>query len=193
MSTGMSATMVVSALALLTISLSCRSAQQIPASQHQGQIAFSSNRDGSYNIYVAFTSDRHGNHDIFTVSIDSGVLQQLTDGQHNERSPRWSPDGSRIAFVSCPHGNEDIYLMDAEGSNQTSLVATRLNDYKPCWSPDGNRIAFQYAVRTPDDEWDYEICIIDVDGENLCRVTSTRGWDTHPSWSFAALAGSTNE
>ena len=37
------------------------------------------------------------------------------DNDSDDRSPAWSPDGSRIAFASDRDGDWDIYVMDADG------------------------------------------------------------------------------
>ena len=70
----------------------------------QAQIAFSSNREGNYEIYV--------------MNADGGNQQRLTNNPHADWSPSWSPDGKRIAFSSDRDGASEIYVMDADGSNQ---------------------------------------------------------------------------
>ena len=83
----------------------------------------------------------------------------------------WSPDGSQIAF-SAPdsEGEVGIHLVNADGSNQISLVsaselaASTLSG--AVWSPDGTKIAFIAA-----EDWGTDICVINVDGSNLQRLT----------------------
>ena len=68
----------------------------------QARIAFSSDRDWNWEIYVM---DNHG-----------GNQRNITNDPNDDSSPSWSPDGKRIVFVSDREGNYEIYVMDADGN-----------------------------------------------------------------------------
>jgi Tol biopolymer transport system component len=87
------------------------------------RIAFSSNRDESYNIYV--------------MNTDGSNVRKLTTGTGNNNSPAWSPDGLCITFSSDRNGNAELYAMNADGSNQTRLTNTASNENSPAWQPSG--------------------------------------------------------
>src|SRR4051794_4620237 len=87
-----------------------------------GKIAFSSNRDGDYEVYV--------------MNADGASVSQLTHNSAGDFQPAWSPDGAKIAFTSdrdpgnpdCDGDfipcNTEIYLMNADGTGQTRLTDT---------------------------------------------------------------------
>ena len=45
---------------------------------------------------------------------DGSNVTRLTS-THEDTTPAWSPDGSRIAFKSHRDFNDEIYVMDADG------------------------------------------------------------------------------
>ena len=148
------------------------------------RIAFASDRDGHVNIRGFPTAE------IYVMDADGGNLQNLTNDPSGDRSPSWSPDGTRIAFQSDRDNDRDhnieIYVMDAEDGNLQRLTNNLTEDEDPSWSPDGERIAFS-ARRDGHVEHNldltYEIYVMDADGENEQRLTENRNNDWSPSWS----------
>ena len=130
---------------------------------------------------IAFVSDRDGNFEIYVMDADGSNQQRLTDNPAQDWWSSWSPDGSRIAFYSCPGGRitttSEIYVMDADGSNQQRLTDNPAIDSYYSWSPDGSRIAF---VSTRDGN--FEIYVTDANGANQQRLTDNSTVDYEPSW-----------
>ena len=87
----------------------------------QGKIAFSSDRDGDWEIYV--------------MDADGSNQTNLTSSPAVDEFPSWSPDGSMIAFTSDRDGDYEIYVMDADGSNQTNITNSAAYNKEPSWSP----------------------------------------------------------
>ena len=140
----------------------------------QGQIAFSSNRDGNWEIYV--------------MNVDGGNQQNLTNNPADDRDPSWSPDGKRIIFYSNRDGHaidgrstSEIYVMNVDGGNPQNLTNDRNDDRFPAWSPDGKRIAFVSDRDGPPRYFD--IYVMDADGSNLQRLTNDPRDDRFPAWS----------
>ena len=169
---------LMSALALVALAACSESPQPDPepAAQDAGvstpRIAFHSNRDGNWNIYV--------------MNPDGSGQTRLTDNPAADSWPSWSPDGRRITFISSrddPDPNDDdsiweIYVMNADGSGQTRLTNDSAWHSLPSWSPDGRRIAFQSHR---DGNW--EIFLMNADGSGQIRLTDNSAGDAEPSWS----------
>ncbi|MFC1694466.1 SUMF1/EgtB/PvdO family nonheme iron enzyme, partial [Candidatus Latescibacterota bacterium] len=91
---------------------------------------------------IAFSSERDGNWEIYIMDMYNSNKTRLTINYSIDRCPSWSPDGSKIAFYSERDGNYEIYVMNADGSNQHKLTNNPGIDTNPSWSPDGLKIAF---------------------------------------------------
>lgn len=92
--------------------------------------------------------DRRRDH-IYIIDVASKKVVQVTTGDFDESSPRWSPDGKRLAFVSSRgadpdrENNSDVFVIDAAaGATARQLTTWTGPDRSPVWSPDGTQIAY---------------------------------------------------
>ncbi len=92
---------------------------------------------------IAFTSERDGNFEIYVMNADGTGQTNLTNNPATDVEPSFSPDGTKIAFRSNRNGNDQIYVMTAYGSGQTNLSNNMTNDLQPSFSLDGMKIAFR--------------------------------------------------
>ncbi len=95
-----------------------------------------------------FGDPRERNH-IWVSSVDQPKApKKLTDGNFDDQTIEWSPEGTRIAFVSNRTGdddnndNEDIWIVPAEGGEARRLTSNPGTDNEPRWSPDGKSMAY---------------------------------------------------
>lgn len=92
-----------------------------------------------HNGKIAFTKAG----EIWTMNADGSNPTQLTNTGGGNRSPRWSPDGTRIAFASGRDGDLEIFVMNADGSDQRQLTFnTDPGDKFPSWTADGKQIVY---------------------------------------------------
>jgi len=134
---------------------------------------------------LAFSSNRSGSYDIWIMNADGTGLQNLTNNPAYDGKPVWSPDGTKIAFVSDRSGNKDIWVMNADGSG-TPLQLTNLTiiDTDPTWSPDGSKIAF-----ASNRSGNFDIWLMNSDGTGSpVKLTSSEADDREPSWSQFGIA-----
>ena len=103
-------------------------------------------------------------------------------------SPTSSTDNMSgiLAFYSDRDGNPEIYVMHPDGSGLIRLTNDPAVDDSPAISPDGSRVAFLTARHDPNPRFPdlkYEIYIINIDGSNPRRLTTTEAAEDHPAWS----------
>ena len=127
--------------------------------------------------HIAFTSKRDGDYNIYIMDINGKNLQKLTNHPANEFNPAFSPDGQRMAYVSGRDGNLDIYVMFLPTKVPHRLTEHPGFDDNPAWSPDGRWIAFDSNRAGM-----YDIYKIGLSGENLQRLTH-EGNNYNPAWS----------
>jgi hypothetical protein len=83
--------------------------------------------------HIAFASDRDGNYEIYVMNADGSVQTNLTNNSAFDSGLAWSPDGANVAFHSQRDGNWEIYVMYADGSAQTNLTNDPFHDEYPAW------------------------------------------------------------
>ncbi len=109
---------------------------------------------------VAFVSNRDGQWDIYVGLVAGGSLVRITNDANVELRPRWSPDGARLLFSRLNDaGIYDVWVVSALGGAARRLV---LNGAYPTWSPDGETIAYSAGG---------VIWFCDASGENPRPVT----------------------
>ena len=117
-----------------------------------------------------------GNEGLVNLDLNQKTKWALTDDL-NDRSPAFSPDGSKIAVSYWQHDHWEVHIMNSDGSGRVRLTQTpwtaiaeqtlsgqpvrSWNNAAPDWSPDGTKIAF-----LTDRTGQWEIWVMNADGSN---------------------------
>ena len=129
------------------------------------------------NDRICLTLSKDGNAELYLLDINGNVKRRLTRTRSIESSPSFGPDGNIIAFSSDRTGSPQVYLMDSDGFNVNRVTYNGNYNDSPAFSPDGSKIAFVTRTR----RGSFDICVVDVTGENFRVITNT-GSNENPHW-----------
>jgi len=122
------------------------------------RIAFSSDRTGTFEIWV---SDADGSHPVQLTSFGGPITG----------TPNWSPDGKSIVFDSRPGGHAAIFVINASGGEPRQLTEGTSDDIVPGWSHDGREIYFTSSRTAGQQIWK-----IPAGGGSAVQVTHHGGF-----------------
>jgi dipeptidyl aminopeptidase/acylaminoacyl peptidase len=124
---------------------------------------------------VGWTGDRRKH--LWIVDLD-GNTRQLTDGDFEDDTPAWSPDGKRIVFAALRTENWDVelisrlYAVDAGGGEPKQLTGDDAACGWPAFAPDG-RLAYEWTPEDGTDPHHTQIAVApEPDGEAKVLTSS---------------------
>jgi Tol biopolymer transport system component len=144
---------------------------------------------------IAYQSDRDGSFHIYVMDADGANTVQISSGSDvDDRHPAWSPDGSTIAVDSGDATHREIWLIDIASKRRTQVTRTGAIASFPSWSPDGKRLAYyvytsSYTPSTATSAGQYE-GTMDVftaarDGSGVAQMTSGLASEKNSQCTFA--------
>lgn len=132
---------------------------------------------------VAFASNRDGNFEIYVTNEDGSGLRRVTNTPYNETRPVFLPGSDKIVFVSDESGlGTDIFSMNLDGSSRGRLTTDPGDDANP--------VAVESAIAFDSDRTGTkQIWMMNPDGSDQTQVTSRTEGASDPTLAPAA-AGS---
>jgi Tol biopolymer transport system component len=125
---------------------------------------------GDYIVFETYTNDAEGYPEIAMMDTLGINIIRLTDNNHFDNFPKFSPDGLLIGYISKPKiGPYSIWVMNYDGGNKHKLSMDYSWEFD--WSPDGSRIAYVYWDFLKEREGNGQIWIMNADGSNIRQLT----------------------
>jgi dipeptidyl aminopeptidase/acylaminoacyl peptidase len=136
---------------------------------------------------------------IFVVDASTKQVRQLTQGDFDEHSVEWSPDGKKILFGSNREPNQDeffnydLFTLNVLDGSIERLTTTEYNEYDAIWSPDGKQIAYRGTRRGITDREttmeDTHVWVMNADGGNRREIgAAIDNRQGAPRWSADSAA-----
>lgn len=130
--------------------------------------------DGGSVVYTSFLEQNV--YEIYSLNLNSGNVDQLTDKLGVLTAPEISPDGGSIVLSrgNPANGSQRVAVMDRNGKDARNIVS----GWDPTWSPDGEQILF-----ASDLEGGVQLFIANRNGKEPRRVTNLPSIRGRSDWS----------
>jgi Tol biopolymer transport system component len=127
--------------------------------------------------YIAFSSNRSGSFDVWLMDTHGRKLVRLTTMPGDELGPEWSPDGRRIAFLVVDKQGTAVWTVNPR-TLEAEVLATGIGIQEGFqWSPSGEMLSYVSKAGGS-----CMIVVVDVAGRSK-QLTSPDYCSEFPSWS----------
>ena len=90
--------------------------------------------------HIAFSSNRNGSADLYVITADGSKETQLTNTPEHESFSSWTADSRQVNFSVLKDGTSSIYTINLSGKNQRLI--TTVPGRSPVLSPDGKQLIY---------------------------------------------------
>lgn len=140
----------------------------------------STNPDGTR---IAFSSNRNGFWDIYVLDLVTQNIARITSSNQYDGAPKWSPDGQWLTYESYNGKNLNVVIQSVSDPTVAAIQLTENagNNYTPVWSPAGREVAF---VTDRSGQCEIWTARLDTAENRFTRIVGADTVDfTSPAWS----------
>jgi hypothetical protein len=141
--------------------------------------------DANDSGLIVFSSKSKENDVIYIYDLRQGRVTRRFefDSLVAARSPRFSPDGSRVAFSGVSKsGFADLYLLDLASGDYRAVTNDIYYDIDPAFSPDGRRVVFASDRGKEGPDGALNLFTIDLASGRVTQLTAGLFRDQSPDW-----------
>jgi TolB protein len=137
--------------------------------------------DGEWILFDSVRANpTTGRENLYIMRADGSEVQRVSTNEEVDSYGSLSPDGQKIVWRRIlPSGgnttsgrNSEVFLMNRDGSDIRNLSGHPDFDGYPAFSPDGRWVVFA-SNRDGNTFVEFNLYIVDVQGENLTQLTET--------------------
>ncbi|HEY7238819.1 MAG TPA: Tol-Pal system beta propeller repeat protein TolB [Burkholderiales bacterium] len=133
---------------------------------------------GVFSTRIAYVVKRGNRYELQIADADGEGAETALASFEPIISPAWSPDGRRLAYVSFENKKPVIYVHSLLDGKRIVAANFRGSNSAPAWSPDGKTLAVTLSR-----EGGSQIFLLNPDGSNVRRITTSSAIDTEPRYS----------
>jgi Tol biopolymer transport system component len=139
---------------------------------------------------IAFLTWRENDLDIYVINVNGTNEIKLYDSGSHDADIHWIKN--RIVFTSHSQiwsikddGTDPLQITDPPNAGQWGNANLPFGDYDPRLSPDGSKVVFERLLNDTSPHGNYDIFVINSDGAEETRLTSTGYSQGLASWSHS--------
>ena len=132
---------------------------------------------GIFSTKIAYVLKRGPRFELQVADADGFNPQAVLSSLEPIRSPKWSPDGSKIAYVSFENRKSSVFVQDLVTGQRRMVANFRGDNYAPSWSPDGRTL-----VVTLSKDSVAQIYLIPATGGDAVRVVESTSMDLNATF-----------
>jgi TolB protein len=145
------------------------SIDETPSWTHDGaRIAFQSDRSWRHDDPAAASIAEHSNFGVFRMNDDGSDVVEVTGVATNDENPSISPDGENVVYQSYIDDGLAIMSVNVSTGAKAELTSAKKFSGSPAWSSSGQSIVFD-----SNDDGNFDIYVMDADGNNRRQITFT--------------------
>ena len=132
---------------------------------------------GVFSTRIAYVLKRGPRFELQVADADGFNPQAVLSSLEPIRSPKWSPDGTKLAYVSFASRKSNVIVQDLVSGKWQVVANFRGDNYAPNWSPDGTKL-----VVTLSKDSVAQIYVIPAAGGEPQRIAESNSMDLNATF-----------